>query len=431
MRHNLAIASLAILAALLALASPASAYFEGIGAWAGKCAQSGGLAPGCGQIPEHRGGLTPAEQQVLQQQYQTQQAELDRLEQQREEDESRARAAAAADHEGVEAGSSGDWARAANLFLLALNYEAGDQTIRRHLDEAYLALAQMRANAQATADIDALRQRIQDQLAAAKIAALRQQMQETILTQNLTALYESIRDGRARHYVPMKNGLVGGMVWLLDFNAHTTDPQLIAQAHLNLQRQERLAGNAYSDAIDFQRYNFVLGIAKSTEAMHDLLGRVVLDEYRAGRFTTEQQTAYAFLADRAFEELGCHSNGAMICLDALRRHDVKAKHVVLYGPQITPESLHMWDDLVKTGQIASLEIRINQGDPVPPLAMTFGPSATTQDAPPLRGAQLFYSSVLAKVVRTLAPSATVLTYPCQRLPTIACHQMDSYKRNRP
>src|SRR5260370_25116956 len=80
---------------------------------------------------------------------------------------------------------------------------------------------------------------------------------------------------------------------------------------------------------------------------------------------------YAALTGRSFHELACHSNGAMICLAALRNADVKADNAVLYGPQITQKSLEQWDGLVRSGQVKSVTLVINSGDVVPPLSLGF------------------------------------------------------------
>jgi hypothetical protein len=161
----------------------ARAYDPRLGPWAGKCAQSEGMAPGCGTIPPRR-GVSVQEQQQLEQQ----QEELNRLQKLREEEEEQARQAQEADAAGLAAASRGDWVEAANRFMEALSYAPDDAAIRAHLDRANVALA----DAQSAAQITDFRHRIEDQIAAANIAALRKATEDAFVAQRLKALYESV-----------------------------------------------------------------------------------------------------------------------------------------------------------------------------------------------------------------------------------------------
>jgi hypothetical protein len=234
------------------------------------------------------------------------------------------------------------------------------------------------------------------------------------------------------HYQPSGNALIGGTSWILGYNVQTTDPAIVARARQMMKKQMPLAGIPYDDAIDFSRYNFVLGIAASTNEFNDLASRVLLDQFSNGQFTADQQTAYASLKGHSFNELACHSNGAMICLMALARKDIIAKHVVLYGPQITPESLYMWDQFVRKGQVGSIEMLVNQGDPVPPASfLSSNPIAALSAAYlPFLSAPLFNSAVLSTAVRAFAPSIKVVTFSCGTVPSLNCHDMKVYKEDR-
>ena len=55
----------------------------------------------------------------------------------------------------------------------------------------------------------------------------------------------------------------------------------------------------------------------------------------------------------------------MACLIALELGDTQAKRVRLFGPQITPESLQHWQQLIDSGKVGSVQIFINEGDPIP------------------------------------------------------------------
>lgn len=230
--------------------------------------------------------------------------------------------------------------------------------------------------------------------------------------------------------IPSGNGLVGGTIWIAGYNVQNPDPKLVAKAREMLREQMRLAGIPYDEAIDFNRYNFVIGIAHSTVVWRDLANRVVFDQLRKGNYSREHQDAYNTLKGRSFDRLGCHSNGAMICLAALSNKDVAAKHVVLYGPQITPGSLKLWDELVRSGKIGSLEIRVNRGDPVPPVSFLLSPGeAVTAAAHPGMALALFTGSGLSQAIRTAAPSASVKVGSCPGGLDLKCHQMSQYKSN--
>jgi hypothetical protein len=215
-------------------------------------------------------------------------------------------------------------------------------------------------------------------------------------------------DSGAQRYRPSGTALVGGMKWILGYNVQDADPRLVAKARAVLSQQMTLADIPYAEGIDFQRYNFVLGIAASTTIIGDL-PRAALDELKNGQYSREQQEAYDSLKNRQFEELACHSNGAMICLAALENKDVKADRVVLYGPQITPESLHLWDELVRRGQVKAVQNYINQNDLVPPLAMLFGANDALGA---VESAALFKPDQLVLTINEIAPKLTVRSFAC-------------------
>lgn len=232
-----------------------------------------------------------------------------------------------------------------------------------------------------------------------------------------------------REYIPSGNGLIGGTTWIAGYNApRNATPAVRAQAERMLAQQARLAGIPYDSAVDFKRYDFVLGIAASTNTVIDLAKRVLFDELSNGKASTYMQTAYSSLKGHSFDELACHSNGAMVCLAALENEDVRADRVVLYGPQITFESVRMWQQLVETGRVKSVQIYINKNDPVPPFSMAFGGGVlnTAIGAMPLLNL-----GIMSGVLHELAPSIGVKTFSCGGLvPTLDCHDMRVYKEDR-
>jgi len=233
-------------------------------------------------------------------------------------------------------------------------------------------------------------------------------------------------------YKPSGNGMVGGTGWIVGYNVPKPTPELVAKSREMLAEQERLAGNKYSDGIDFDRYNFVIGIAAETDFAGDLLKRVGIgDELTEGQYSIETQPGYAALAGRSFGELGCHSNGAMVCLAALRNKDVKADNVVLYGPQITEEGLKQWQALVDSGQVKSVTLVVNSGDPVPPLSLAFADYVKGKlpgGEETYGGKALLRTSQLASAVKETAPGLQVHVHDCSFQVTnwAHCHEMATY-----
>ena len=118
----------------------------------------------------------------------------------------------------------------------------------------------------------------------------------------------------------------------------------------------------------------------------------------------------------------------MICLAALKYKDIQVDHVVLYGPQITVESLQMWDQLVRSGQVKSVEININTSDPVPPFSLAIGGGAV--NATVIASLALFKTPTLKDVIEETSPRLTVRTHACGNgFPDLDCHDMAVYKAN--
>jgi hypothetical protein len=229
-----------------------------------------------------------------------------------------------------------------------------------------------------------------------------------------------------RTYTPSGNALIGGTTWITGYNVRNADPSLLAKERQMMAQQMKLAGNQYSDGVDFNRYNFVLGIAASTNQWIDLGSRVVFDEYANGQQSAEEQAAYDSLKGRQFGELACHSNGAMVCLAALKNKDIVADHVVLYGPQVTVESLKMWDEMVRSGQLKSVQVYINRGDPVPPVSLLVGGGLVGATA--LSSLAMFKAPTITSVINETSPRLTVRTFSCASgWPTLDCHAMTAYK----
>ena len=167
---------------------------------------------------------------------------------------------------------------------------------------------------------------------------------------------------------------------------------------------------------------------------HDLASRVLFEELRNGQSTAHSKTQqlYNSLRGREFDELGCHSNGAMTCLAALMNRDIKAKDVILYGPQITAESLMLWNQLLSEGRISSLRILVAQNDPITPVSMLISPLPLSSPFAAVVAAPLLFKvDNLATAIRTISPKATVSTFACGSRPALACHDLALYMEQRP
>ena len=418
-----------VVAALTAFPRAAAAYDPSLSRWAGLCAQSEGHGAGCGKIPKSSVDAYRPEQEAI---------DLLLQERRRQEDEARQRRQRAEreDLNGVAAESRGDLRSAANSFIEALNIDPGNRTIRAHLDR----VTNKMQNVTATAEIRRVVEAAQGQIASARIAAMTDKMRVDATTNRLTALYHRLAvDARrtpvrssqtlvrvGNHvYRPSGNALIGGMVWLAGYNVQNTDPAIVAKSRLMLRQQMPWAKMPYSESIDPSRYNFVLGIASSTSELKDLSNRVIFDEYSKGQYSAKNQALYNSLKGRQFNHLDCHSNGAMVCLAALTNQDVIAERVVLYGPQITIEALKMWNEMVRTHKVKSVEIIVNQGDPVPPLSLLVGGGAPT--AMMMSSLAMLQPPTFVRVIHETAPQLSVRTFSCSRSLTLSCHTMTTYK----
>ena len=174
---------------------------------------------------------------------------------------------------------------------------------------------------------------------------------------------------------PGIHGLVGGTTWTYGFQwpAYECDTKCQNFIKRDLKKQLELYCSSQSDprkCIDEdlpftkENYDFVVSMGNSHSAIEDLATRVIWDGAEFGEFSRKHKEIFASLKGRQFDTLDCHSNGAMLCLAALRSGETTAKEVRLFGPQITPGAAALWRDYAaSTG--AKVKIYINNGDPVP------------------------------------------------------------------
>ncbi|MBK8303480.1 MAG: hypothetical protein IPK98_08835 [Chloracidobacterium sp.] len=66
-------------------------------------------------------------------------------------------------------------------------------------------------------------------------------------------------------------------------------------------------------------------MASTHSAVEDLALRVIWDGSAYGEFSRQHKEIFVGLKDRHFDTLDCHSNGAMLCLAALRSGETTRK----------------------------------------------------------------------------------------------------------
>lgn len=349
---------------------------------------------------------------------------------------------------GVSAGERGDWVAAENFFRTASQIYPDEPAFRKNVAWAITKQGDQIWKGADTWDAAlvfwkrALETDPENKYARGKVADEQKIQEERIQAEKKQAELNDLKRVAAEKqeylekkrleqlsFIPSGNGLIGGTSWITGYNVPPdSSPELRAKAIEMLRQQTALAGIPYNEAIDFERFNFVLGIAASTTIFTDLRQRVLFDNLTNGQATPQMQNAYSSLKGRSFKELDCHSNGAMICLAALENWDIKADRVVLYGPQITTESLAMWQELIQTRRVRSVQIYINKNDPVPAVSMLFGSSNALEAGANL---PLFNANAMSRAISEAAPSIGVKVLSCGGLvPTLDCHDLRVYKRNR-
>jgi tetratricopeptide (TPR) repeat protein len=205
-----------------------------------------------------------------------------------------------------------------------------------------------------------------------------------------------------------------------------------AEATLKFENRLQQAGVSPQAVTQYLNYDYVIGLASSTSMVGDVVLRVFWDNLSNGRATPLLQRQYEDLRGMSFGTLDCYSNGAMICLGALSKGDVKVANVRLIGPQLTPLALQQWNELLRRGEIKRLQIFINEGDPVPPLSMVANYLISTGEPislslPAIK--QILSSLGLQSYVSQNAPTAEFIYLSCASpsgsfLPS--CHDLASY-----
>lgn len=85
---------------------------------------------------------------------------------------------------------------------------------------------------------------------------------------------------------------------------------------------------------------------------------------------------------------------------------------------------------MRSGKIGSLEIRVNQGDPMPPVSFLLSPDVLVRRmTKPWRNFAFFTAPGITEAIKIAAPSASVKIGHCQSGLGMECHKMSLYKSN--
>ncbi|MGB5014642.1 MAG: hypothetical protein WBO68_11510 [Pyrinomonadaceae bacterium] len=193
-------------------------------------------------------------------------------------------------------------------------------------------------------------------------------------------------------------------------------------------------------------YTFVTSMASYNTPLKDLSERVAFDSVTYGEFSRQHQEIFKDLKGKNFETLDCHSNGAMLCLAALRSGDTKAREVRLFGPQINETSAKIWYEYARKNNV-KVTVFINNGDPVPAVSwafasppMSMGKTVDTawvkdRSTDPDFVVDAIYQSVNDRTTGSMTSALgryglQVIRFDCKlELNPLNCHAMTKYEKN--
>lgn len=257
-----------------------------------------------------------------------------------------------------------------------------------------------------------------------------------LLQFRLDAIDREIADRAKRAgYTRVANGLIGGTGWVFEDVyrdvASNLSPEDREAANSRLNDQFTEAGLDPATYMAAKDYEFILGLAVSDSATLDLTMRVLRDNSSEGDFSRYTRENYALLKGKHFDVLDCHSNGAMICLAALKNGDASARKVRLFGPQLSPDAVREWRLLLDKGgfgnKIESLQIILADGDPVPAASYLYS-SLLRYETPAFR--DMLFGRALDGIL--LAPDCEMDgLYGCYALPEPEIIRLDCDERPYP
>jgi hypothetical protein len=253
------------------------------------------------------------------------------------------------------------------------------------------------------------------------------------------------------------HGLVGGTTWTYGFKhpKGDCDAACMEQIRRKVYAQHLKYCSAQSDPEGCIKdgppftpdlYTFVTSMASYNTALQDLSERVAFDSVTYGEFSRQHQEMFKDLKGKNFETLDCHSNGAMLCLAALRSGDTKAREVRLFGPQINEASAKIWYEYARKNNV-KVTVFINNGDPVPVVSWAFASPpmsmGKTVDTAWVKGratdpdfvVDAIYQSVKDRTTGSMTGALgqyglQVIRFDCKwELDPLSCHAMTRYEKN--
>lgn len=250
-------------------------------------------------------------------------------------------------------------------------------------------------------------------------------------------------------------GLVGGTTWTFGFKRPRAKCDLKCYAEMTKRLSDeherycaqqsdpkacRDAGLPFTPGL----YDFVISMASYATPLEDLASRVLFDGATYGEFSRTHAPLFASLKGRSFDRLDCHSNGAMLCLAALRGGDVKAKEVRLFGPQINGPAADIWREWAANAKV-KLTVFIAVGDPIPVTSWIFSapaPGVAKTDIPawvanriddPELWAEAASAAIADSRVNVMGTilgdhGLNVVRFDCGKVPSMECHSMKLYEK---
>lgn len=251
-------------------------------------------------------------------------------------------------------------------------------------------------------------------------------------------------------------GLVGGTTWTYGFKRPKGDCDEACLAamrreayldHLKYCSNQKDPEACVNEPIPFtpDLYSFVASAAQYNTPLEDLSERVVFDSVTYGEFSRQHQEMFKEIKGKNFDVLDCHSNGAMLCLAALRSGDTKAKAVRLFGPQINPGGAQMWYEFAQKNKV-KVTVFVNNGDPVPAASWELSSPAIRQTGKAMeawvdtrkRDPSLWTGMLSGALADSTKGAMTgelgryglqVVRFECSKIPSLDCHSMLLYEKN--
>jgi hypothetical protein len=236
------------------------------------------------------------------------------------------------------------------------------------------------------------------------------------------------------HYAPIGRAFIGGLTATGGFYANAAmDAAHQTEARSTYRQHLLKTGTPPDGLLDLDKYEFAFGLAISPDiSAMDLteLLRAIADDTLEGVWSQKTRKNYPSLIGRDFDTLTCHSNGAMICIAALRNGDIAARSVTLWGPQITADSLAGWQTLVTQGWVESVQMKWTDRDIVPIVSYDLGKYELGKF---VAGAQVMPDRNLVEfAIRIKAPSIQLESGRCPDRTTpwtsVPCHEAAIYQR---